>query len=371
MPLGYVLPLALIVITTVLALIRIRRWGNVLFAVALPADEIPHILFVYLLLISLLAWDEGDLSGGPGTVLLVIAVLVGVALLVLLASALRARPVIDAMVREHGAEPPARRPFWWLRPLILPLPWRPRSVIRTGPIFYGDDRRQRLDVYRPRRSDAPGPVLVYFHGGGYFSGSNRWEARALLYRLSAQGWTCISATYRLRPQYGFDEHLADARAALTWAHENADIHGGDTDVVVMAGSSAGGHLTALCALSQDRSDPGHPRVDAAVSLYAFYGRYYGRGPDEAQPSTALAMDASKAPPFFLVHGDRDCYVPVEDARALHRHLEEGSQQEIWYAELPGGQHGFDAMQSWRFTAVIDGVEAFLARVVVARRATVR
>ncbi|MFE6735946.1 alpha/beta hydrolase [Microbacterium sp. NPDC057650] len=371
MPFGYVLPLALIAITTVLALIRIRRWGNVLFAVALPASEIPHILFVYLLLISLLAWDEGDLAGGPGTVLLIIAVLVQLGLLALLVSALRARPVIDAMVREHGAEPPARRPFWWLRPLIFPLPWRPRSVIRTGPIFYGDHPRQRLDVYRPRDPEASGPVLVYFHGGGYGGGGNRREGRGLLHRLSAQGWTCISATYRMRPEFGFEEHLADARAVLAWAHARADVHGGDTDMVAMAGSSAGGHLTALCALTQDAGDPERPRVDAAVSLYAYYGRYYGRGEDEAQPSTAMALDASQAPPFFLTHGDHDDFVPVEEARALRDHLDAGSPNEVWYAELPGGQHGFDAMQSWRFTAVIDGVEAFLTRVVAARKAAAR
>ena len=64
-----------------------------------------------------------------------------------------------------------------------------------------------------------------------------------------------------------------------------------------------GNLTALCVLTQD--EPGRPRVDAAVSLYAYYGRYYGRG---------------------------------EDARALHDHLVQGSNQEFWYAELPGGQN---------------------------------
>lgn len=109
----------------------------------------------------------------------------------------------------------------------------------NGPDFYGADPRQRLDVYRPRNAKSPGPVLAYFHGGGYFSGENRWEARTLLYQLTARGWTCISATYRLRPRFGFTEHLADARAVLTWAYENADVHGGDTATVVMAGSSAG------------------------------------------------------------------------------------------------------------------------------------
>lgn len=356
MPIGYIITLVLLGILTALALIRIRRLGRVLFAAALPASELPHLAIVFLGLSTLVAWYQGDLAGFPGVICLVIAGLILVGLLVLLYRAIRARSVIHEVLRQHAREP-ARRPAWWVRPLLFPFPWRPRSVIRTGPIFYGDDARQRLDVYRPRSENAPGPVLVYFHGGGYFSGGNRREARALLYRLAAQGWTCISAAYRLRPRFGFEEHLADARAALTWAHTHADVHRGNTDAVVMAGSSAGGHLTALCALTQD--EPGHPRVDAAVSLYAYYGRYYGRDEHESPVSTALALDASKAPPFFITHGDHDSYVPVEGARALRDHLVRGSNEAVWYAELPGAQHSFDVYASWRFLAVIKGIEAFL------------
>lgn len=356
MPIGYVITLIVVGIPTGLALVRFRRFGHVLFAVALPASELPHLGILFLGLSTLVALSQGDLSGVPGGILLGLAGAILVSLLVLLYRAIRARSVIHTVMRHHGLEP-ARRRTWWVRPLLFPFPWRPSSVIRTGPIFYGDDPRQRLDVYRPRDVNVSGPVLVYFHGGGYFSGNNRREARALLHRLAARGWTCISAAYRLRPRFGFEEHLADARAALTWAHENAAVHGGDTDAVVMAGSSAGGHLTALCALTQN--EPGRPRVDAAVSLYAYYGRYYGRGEDESPASTALALEASKAPPFFITHGDHDSYVPVEGARALRDHLRQGSCEEVWYAELPGAQHSFDVYASWRFMAVIEGIEAFL------------
>ena len=356
MPIGYIVTLVLLGLLIGFALIRIRRFGHVLFVVALPASELPHFGILLLGLSTVLALSQGDLAGPSGAVLLIVAGVILVGLLELLRRALLARRVMNDMLRQHGRGPQRRR-TWWLRPLLFPFPWRPRSVARTGPIFYGTDSRQRLDVYRPRNATVPGPVLVYFHGGGYSSGGNRREARTLLYHLAAQGWTCISAAYRLRPRFGFEEHLADARAALTWAHDHADVHGGNTDTVVMAGSSAGGHLTALCALTQH--EPGRPRVDAAISLYAYYGRYYGRDEYESPVSTALAMDASKAPPFFITHGTHDAYVPVQDARALRDHLGQGSHHEVWYAELPGGQHGFDAYASWRFSAVIEGIDAFL------------
>lgn len=364
MPFGFLFSLALLGLLTLLALIRIRWWGHVLFAAALPAGELAHVAMLFLVLSTALAFSEGDLSGLPGvtsTVLLVVAVVILIGLIVLLVRALSAWTVIDDVLQQHGVARPERRR--WVRPLVFPFPWRPSSVVRTGPISYGEDRRQHLDVYRSAHAEECGPVLVYLHGGGYSSGGNRREARALLHRLTVQGWTCISATYRLRPRFGFEDHLADARAVLAWAHGYAEAHGGAGAPVVMAGSSAGGHLSALCALTQDDVDPERPRVDAVVSLYAWCGRYYGRGPDESVASTALALDASKAPPFFIVHGDYDSLVPVEDARALRDHLEEGLRCPVWYAELPGAQHGFDVYASWRLQAVMDGVDGFLRHAV--------
>ncbi len=349
---------------TVLALVHIRRWGRVLFAPAMLVGELPHIAMLFLILSTALALSEGDLSGLPdptSAALLAVAVLILAGLIVLLLRALRARTVIGTVLQQHGAIPPARRR--WVRPLLFPFPSRPRSVVRDGPIPYGADRRQHLDLYRPARTEECGPLLVYLHGGGYSSGGNRREERALLHRLSTQGWTCISATYRLRPRFGFEDHLADARAVLARAHSYAEAHGAAGAPVVMAGSSAGGHLSALCTLPQDDADPQRPRVDAVVSLYAWYGRYYGRGPDESPASTALALDASKAPPFFILHGDRDSFVPVEQACALRDHLQRGSRHDVWYAELPGAQHGFDAFASWRLQAVMDGVDGFLRQVV--------
>jgi hypothetical protein len=53
---------------------------------------------------------------------------------------------------------------------------------------------------------------------------------------------------------------------------------------------------------------------------------------------------------------------VEGARALAAHLRRSSPHRVAYAELPGGQHGFDRFRSLRFEAVVDGVAAFLAQV---------
>jgi acetyl esterase/lipase len=99
-----------------------------------------------------------------------------------------------------------------------------------------------------------------------------------------------------------------------------------------------------------------------VCLYGYYGRYYGHAEGERPPSSPLLLDAAHAPPFFLAHGDRDTYLPVDGAREFAARLRRSSPSPVVYAELPGAQHGFDRFRSLRFEAVVDGVAAFLTRV---------
>jgi acetyl esterase/lipase len=360
MPVGFILTVALVGLCTVAALVRPPRFGKVAYLLAVVVNELPHLAALYLLLATALAWVEDDLRGVTGAVLLVLAGATLAGHVELVRRGLTADTAVRRGLAGAGIGLPANPVGRTLRPLLAPFPVRPRRVRRLRGVRYGEHRRQRLDVYGLRHRQEAGPVLVHLHGGGYFSGGRHREARALLHRLASRGWVCVSAGYRLRPSAGFTDHLEDARAVVAWAHAHAGQHGGDADRLVMAGSSAGAHLTALCALTQhEQPDPATSRIDAAVGLYGYYGRYYGRAADETPVSSPLHLDASAAPPFFLVHGDHDSYVHVELARAFERHLRAQSRREVVYAELPGAQHGFDLFRSWRFSAVIDGLEAFL------------
>ncbi len=373
----FVVTLGIVGLCTVTALVRPRRLRRPAYFLAVVVNEIPHVVALYLVLAVLLARSEGELDGVGGPELLVLVGMTLMGQLVLARRGLAAAGAVRGGLARAGIARPsdaATRPgrlARWLGPLLAPFPIRPWRVRRVRGLAYGDHRRQRVDVYTLRRRQAVGPVFLYLHGGGYFSGGRHREGRALLHHLASRGWVCVSAGYRLRPGADFEDHLSDARAALAWAHTHAHEHGGDDRTLVMAGSSAGAHLAALCALTQDdEPDPVSSRVDAAVGLYGYYGRYYGRGPDETPVSSPLDLDPSAAPPFLLAHGDHDSYVPVELARNFARHLRSRSPREVVYAELPGAQHGFDLFRSWRVTAVIQGVDAFLAAVlppVVARR----
>jgi acetyl esterase/lipase len=358
-PLGYVIA-AVCTLAALGAPRRPRGVGVAAYFLSMVVNELPQIGVLYLAGSTALALVDDELAGASGGVAIVLAVLTTLALGELARRGIRSRSAVAAALQHAGISVAADawRSAW--SSLFAPFPTRPRAVRRIRNLPYGPHPKHRLDVYR-RTDTQGGPVVLYFHGGGYFSGRKHWEGRALLYRLAQRGWVCMSANYRLRPGADFPDHLDDAKRALAWAHEHAADHGADPRRLVMVGSSAGAHLSALCALTQaNDSEHGRAGVDAAVCLYGYYGRYYGRGPDESPVSTPLALDAGAAPPFFLAHGDHDTNVPVEYARAMADHLRAESPARVAYAELPGGQHAFDLFQSWRGAAVVDGVEHFLA-----------
>lgn len=374
MSVGFMTFLSVMVLFALAALLGPTRprWVGVSGAVlATGWNELPLVALVLLVQSTLVAITADDLLGAPaGWGLLAVAVGTMVVFLELLRRGWRARAAVSqALGQTFGGTHDVRgtRSAWWT--LLTPFPVRPWKVQRIGNLSYGPaGRRNRLDVYRRRSGVRGAPVLVYLHGGGYFSGSKRREARAMLHRFAAQGWVCISATYRLRPQVQFPDHLIDAKRVLAWVRDQGRDLGADPATIVMAGSSAGGHLTALAALTPNHPafQPGFEHADtsvtAAVCLYGYYGIYYGRDPLERPSSSPLLHPATAAPPFLLAHGDRDSYVSVAGAQAMHRKLLTESSEPVVYAQLPGGQHGFDLFRSLRSEAVINGIEVFTTRV---------
>lgn len=352
--------LALMLLCTALALVHVPRLGRRAYFLSVGVIELPQVAALYLVLATALSISEGDLSGGIGIAQLILVLLMLAGHLVLMVRSARARPVVRHAFARAGLHVEAETLRHWLARLVMPFPLRPWGVVRTHGVAYGDAPRQRLDVYGRRRGSRTAGVLIYFHGGGYSGGSRHWESRELLHHFAQRGWLCISAGYRLRPHAGFTEHLDDARSVVAWAHQHAAEYGGDASTLVLSGSSAGAHLTSLCALTQDQQpNRAVARIDAAVCLYGWYERYFGRGPDESVGSSPLYLDAAEAPPFLIAHGDHDTDAPVEQARRLERHLREQSQHNVIYAELPGAQHGFDLFRSWRFASVIAGIDAFV------------
>jgi acetyl esterase/lipase len=375
-PLGYLVAVALAAAGTLFAVMPLRRpWarGGMSFFLGPFVNELPFVVFGWLLLSTVLAITDGDLEKPGGWVAFGVAIGVMIGLGVVVWRGLKARPAVDRSLAEalgsgwradldHVPGDPVRRKLPFARILFAPFLVRRRDVRRIADISYGDaGRANQLDVYRHRLHVSGAPILIHLHGGHFAGGGKDREARPLLYRFASRGWLCVSANYRLRPAADFRDQLIDVKKVIAWVREHTPEYGGDPTRVLVAGSSAGAHLAAAAALTpgDPRFQPGFEGADtsvtAAIGLYGYYGDAAG-----GVPSSLLAHVGPDAPPFFVAHGDRDTTAPAKGARDFVQGLRSVSSSPVVYAELPGGQHTFDLFHSIRFETVINGIEAFTA-----------
>jgi acetyl esterase/lipase len=316
------------------------------------------------------AQGDLDLPGDLWALALPALTVLGIAMALVRAS--RAGRVLDAAL-AGGLDATVRRESradagQVLPVLLAPVRWPRRDVVRLKNLRYGPavGRGNLLDLYLSRTRPTSAPVLVYFHGGGYFSGAKSREARLLLERLASRGWLCVTANYQLHPAT-FPTQVIDAKRLIAWLHAEGAAYGADPTRLLLTGGSAGAHLAMTCALTANdpRFQPGFEDVDTRVSgAVGFYG-YYGQVTADAASSPAGHVRPD-APPVLIIHGTHDPMAPVEDARAFAATLRAASADVVLMAELPGGLHAFDRFASIRSAAVAAAVEVFGEAVVSGR-----
>ena len=277
--------------------------------------------------------------------------------------------------------PPAPR-----RLLVVVTPSFDRVETRRN-VAYGPHRRNRADVYLPNRdaSGAPlAPIVLQVHGGGWVSGDKRQQGRPLLSHFTGQGWIGVAINYRLGPKHRLPACVHDVKQAIAWVRAHAAEWGGDADRILLTGGSAGGHLTALCALTADDPSlqPGFEDADCSVAAAApFYGvfdltdRNGHRGRTSMTPfldrmvmGARLADDAEAwdalsplsrvrpdAPPMVVISCAYDTLVPIEEARDFGAAITAASPA-ARFVELPHAHHAFDVINGPRARAVVTAVE---------------
>lgn len=219
----------------------------------------------------------------------------------------------------------------------------------------------KLRLYDPRASRDPGPVVVFFHGGGFILGSIDTHAGLTAEMARRLDLPVVSVEYRLAPEHKWPAAPDDAEAAVRWIAQNGAAFGREFTHLVLSGDSAGGNLALVVA--NDLADcPAalpllaqiaiYPRADgsrdydsltAFASGYgmepesmAYFGQAYGALHDHVRYSPILA-DLSRLPSTMVVTAGLD---PLRDEGRAYAAAAVLAGVPVIYREYRGMIHGF-------------------------------
>lgn len=216
---------------------------------------------------------------------------------------------------------------------------------RTAGIAYGEDPRQKLDVYVPRQPLEGAPVVVFFYGGSWNSG-DRGDYAFVGEALASRGIVAVLADYRLYPQVRYPLFLEDSARAVAWTRAHIRAFSGNPQRLFLMGHSSGAYNAAMLALdpallgavgmsSKDLSGwiglagpyDFLPIKNAAVRPVFFW-------PDSPPQSQPINHVRQGEPPALLIAATKDNLVnPTRNTAGLARKLREVGVpvQDLYYS----------------------------------------
>mgnify|MGYP006163810729 FL=1 len=233
-----------------------------------------------------------------------------------------------------------------------------------------------IRIYRPT-TEGPHPLIMLFHGGGWVIGdldSEDSTSRGLVNRVNA---VLISVDYRMAPEVRFPGAPEDCYAATVWAVQHAEELGIDASNIAVAGTSAGGNLSAAVALmARDRGGPTikhqvlfcpvidhdfeRPSVIANAEGYGltrdgmiwFWDQYIGPDGDPLHPyaSPIRAKDLSRLADTTVIAAQYD---PLLDEAADYASALKDAGNDVTFTEYKGMTHGFNGS----FGLIDDAIKA--------------
>lgn len=284
-------------------------------------------------------------------------------------SLLSPRPDVAAYLENLKAHPRPRLS----RTFLALIRFLPTSLMVGQDLPLGDlavDRklsmrgpagRIRLRLFDVRERREAGPVVVFYHGGGFCVGSIGTHAPLCAQMTRELDIPVVSVEYRLAPRHPWPAAPDDAEAAARWIAGNGAGLGGPVTGLILSGDSAGGNLALVTSLAL-RDAPAAVPVVQQIALYpvtdalgdyqskrAFghgfgldqadmdlFNAYYGGDPGSMRHSP-LGADLSNLAPSVIATASLD---PLRDeGRAFAKKLEQAGAQVIHH-EAEGQIHGF-------------------------------
>ena len=255
------------------------------------------------------------------------------------------------------------------------------QVLPNVTYLTASNRDNKVDLYLPRGTDSPAPVLVYIHGGGWVGGSKESSVLRLIPWME-MGWAVVNVQYRLGEVSLAPAAVEDCLCALRWIIRNASNYNIDPERIVVTGNSAGGHLALTTGMvpasaGLDRQCPGSETLSVAA-IINWYGitdvsdlldgpntksyavEWMGSMPNRfeiAERVSPLTYVRSGLPPILTIHGDADPTVPYQHGVQLHEELSKVGVSNQLHT-VPGGRHGgFNRTET---IAIFETIQEFLS-----------
>lgn len=193
-------------------------------------------------------------------------------------------------------------------------------------IAYGKAERQKLDIYVPKNVAENAPVIIFFYGGGWQSGSkSQYEFAAEAF--TSNGYIVVIPDYAKYPEFIYPTFLEDAALATKWVTANINKYGGDKNKLFLMGHSAGGHMAAMLAANAQYLGLSHSQIKGLVGLSGPYDfvpqeqkykdmfapAYKNGNYKSGMPATYV--DGTQ-PPMLLIYGKKDDVVAMVNLTSM-------------------------------------------------------
>ncbi|GAA3615062.1 alpha/beta hydrolase [Flavivirga amylovorans] len=243
------------------------------------------------------------------------------------------------------------------------------------PYAAGGEEHQKLDVIIPvNRTASSLPVIIFVHGGGWKKG-DKCDGYPLLDDFLKEGnYIGVSINYRLTNEAKWPAQLHDCKAAIRWVKANAEMYGIDKEKIGLWGTSAGGHLVSMLAVTANNErfegvvgshltesasvtcaingfGPSDLMLEGTLLNKVVYNDFSDPGynvfnligvedlKQKAKNASPIYWVHNNVPPFLSYHGVLDEGVPIKHSDRLHEKLKAKGAKDAYLLRIENMEHG--------------------------------
>ena len=152
-----------------------------------------------------------------------------------------------------------------------------KKIVKPEYVSYGEDKEQYFLYYEPQKTVSD-KIIFWVHGGGWNAGSPKFFDY-VGQRMAKEGYRMISAGYRLSPKHKYPCQIKDVCNCYNAALKYLSDKGIDTSKVIVAGPSAGAHLTSIMCYSEKVQQSFNVDISNIVGFIGSGGPYSFRTDD--------------------------------------------------------------------------------------------